>query len=389
MLSNCIPYLFVFLLLFAFAFEENKHSSALRVDIRGMSLIYIFFVFFIFLGMRGYIGADWLNYYPQWNRAPTLHDGWPKVLGYLRNSFFENGYSFYTILLKSIWPDYLFMQFVSAAIDFLILDKFFKRYISNHYYLGYVIFLMFQGLSIEIIILRNAKTIMLFLLSIKYVDSKKKNWIKYILLNLLGTLFHTSGLFYFLIMPIFIFKRHKKFELIFFILGIVISLLRINIIQYLVNLLAMFAPQGKILQKFIGYGSSEKFGAGYGISFTYFEHIFLFILLYRKIDKICEKDERLFVFWKLFLCFLFIYLYCSSMYILVERLPNLFYCSYWILLPAIYDTLTSKQKKIFWILVLLYGIERVTVAWHSKWAFYDNLLNGYQSRDYRERYLTY
>lgn len=382
-LSNTLPYIILFVLFSISAIGENGLPS--RKSSNELLKYFIFISYTYFFCCRAFIASDWLYYYPYFEKAPTLFDGSGNIKIFLQNSLFEKGYAFYNILLKTIYPNYLFLQFVSAFIDFLILHYFFKQYIPRYYILGWALYLIFQGYVFEIIILRNAKSIMLFLISIKYINQKKP--LKYFILNLLGLCFHTSAIFYLPIYFLGSIKRRPKIEIIVFFIGNIVYLLNIQWIKEILFNLPILPGRAQSMLNI--YLSSETFSSAYGLTIGYLERTFSFVLLYKYSFKLIDKDPKYRLFWYLFFLYICIYLFCSEMSILLERIPNLFVCSYWILYPCFYGSLKKDNKILFILIFLFYGVLKTMSLMNAKWAFYENFLSSYSSPQYRKQYLTY
>lgn len=382
-LFNTIPYIFLFLLFSFSAIGENglpfqKYSKEFFKYI-------IFLSFLYFFCCRAYIAADWLSYYPFFERAPTLFDGSQNIHKFLQNSIFEKGYAFYNVVLKTICSNYLFLQFVSAFLDFIVLHHFFKQYIPRHYILGWALYLIFQGYVFEIIILRNAKSIMFFLISIKYINQKKP--LKYFGLNFLGFLFHTSSIIYFPLYFLGRLKRKPKIEIFLFIFGNIVYLLNIQWIkEILINGLPIL--NGRLKSMLNIYLTSDKYSSAYGLTIGYLERSLSFILLYRYSFKLIKENSNFRIFWYLFLMYIFTYLFLSEIYILLERIPNLFVCSYWILYSHFYGSLKKRKKRIFVCIFVVYGILKIMSLMNAKWAFYENFLFFYSNPSYRKQYFT-
>lgn len=386
-LSYTLPYLLYLLicaLLFLNANTQYKIASAKKA-VYCVSLYTFFSVTIIFIGCRGYIGADWLVYKPFFDSAPTLIEH-NKIYRFISKSVFEKGFSIYVILVKSIYNDYLFFQFISFIIDILLLHIFFDRYCKKYYFLCWVFYWILQGYVFEMIILRNVKSIILFLLSIKYIEKRK--FLPYLFLNLLGFTFHSSSIIYFPLYFIALAKRRKIVEIILFIFGNCIYLLQI---KWFSNILIKFSTLffGRLSLILAAYLKSENFMSSYGITIGYIERLFTFCLFYKFSDTLISENPKNKVFYFLFLFYSYIFLFFSEILIILERIPNLFICSYWILYPQIYQRIKKDWKKFFLFLLIIYGLLRTMSLLNAKYAFYDNFIFGSLSPKLREQKYTY
>lgn len=127
-------------------------------------------------GFRGFVGWDWVNYYPAYQEIVPLFSR-----GYLNNydiGTFEGGFVTFMSVVKLISSNYHFFILICVVIDVSILHVFFKRHSSN-YAFSFLIFIALY-LGAELDILRNMKSIGLFLLSVKYIQQRR--FLPYLLL---------------------------------------------------------------------------------------------------------------------------------------------------------------------------------------------------------------
>lgn len=80
------------------------------------------------------------------------------------------------------------------------------------------------------------------------------------------------------------------------------------------------------------------------------------------------------VFINIFYLYIFSYLYLSELRILIDRIPIMFVCSYWILLPRLYKNLKKEYKAIFLVLFFFYSLVKGVIAHKDILALYDNML---------------
>lgn len=368
--SYTIPYvLFVCFSLGVFLLSSTTSKfpvlNTTRLELRYFYLLSVI----VFLGCRGLVGADWISYKKAFDNAPVLFAEKEKINYFLNHSLFEKGYCYFTIIIKTISHNYLLLQFIALFIDIIILHYFFMEYCNKYYFLAWALYFIFSGFMFEIIILRNAKSILLFCLSIKYAYERKI--FKYYALNLLALSFHASAIVYLPFYFILRIKRHKTIEILFFIIGNAMFLFHIAWLKTFLNLIPLPGRIGAITSWYLEQKNTSK---AFGLSIGYFERFFTFILFYKYLDVMIHKDDRVKIFWFLYLVYLAFYLYCSEVFIVIERMPNLFVCSYWILYVKLYDELKVSQKKIFMLCLLFYGVLKTVSLMNYNWAFYENFL---------------
>lgn len=371
-----VPYIFLFLIFFVLFVWENR----VRKKDGNIKMIRYFcmLIFFVFFGFRGYLDTDFVVYYPLYEMAPTITDGHgiSKFFSGLNEDYvvkIEPGFKMVLVLLKSISSDYFFLQIVSSLVDVLFLNYFFKKY-SPQYVLGFIMFLIFSGLIIEINLMRNSKALFLFIYALQFIKDRKP--VKYFACVGVALLFHSSAIFYF---PLYFFL-HKKMAPGFiwgtFILGNFLFLAQIKYLTPIVT--GIGSLLGGVYNLMAEGYSDDKFSStGYGISVGYLEKVFTFIILYKFYPKISEfiKDSRtLNIFFNLFFIYTITYFFLSEYSIFIDRITTLFVFSYWILYPYLYATFKPELKSLFTSVLLLFGIYKMYNSNSFILRKYENIL---------------
>lgn len=375
-----LPYILFFSVIFILSFRlTSGNAIALRCYSKTAE-IYTLLLFFVFFGLRGYVYSDCLTYEVFFSNLPSFFDGIKKVLFSYKKNGFEPGFFWISVIVKTIFPDYLALQFTLAVINFLVLFKLFDTYVPNHKNLCFLVFFCYYGIITYFNLLRNCLAISCFIISIKEVECK--NYLKYLAWNLFGALFHSSALVY---IPLYFLlgKEYKRRHILFmFVFGLFVFLLRI---RWLSVILASVAGHfsGHIVERIIRYMASEKFSASYGISFGFIERFINFVVVFWCSERLKRRNQYLNIILNIFYLYIFIWLYCSEMYILVQRLPLLFVFSYWIVLPSVFEVLGNENKKLFLIFVLSVGMMKIVKDNSNILMRYDNLLTGIQTVDER------
>jgi hypothetical protein len=178
-------------------YTTNKGQSIRTVR------IFTILGFLFFYGLRGYVFSDWYNYEYFFQNLTTFWSG--NFINEFNDNNREVGFFLYSVIIKSICPNYFFWTFISSFIDVLLLDVIFRRY-AKYYVLAFVVFYVFAADVMMFNYMRNIKSILLFLISLKYLHERK--FLPYILLNLAGISFHISALVY---IPLY-FVLHRRFS---------------------------------------------------------------------------------------------------------------------------------------------------------------------------------
>lgn len=351
-------YLIIALSQLTIKFDEKSHNFLNGV---------VLFSFIIFFGFRGYIGWDWHSYYPFFKDVNSIQN-----FNLESNATYDVGFVIFSAIIKSFTKDYNLFVIVNTLVDGILLHFFFKRYLSkNLYVFGFVLFIVMEGIILEVNLMRNIKGILIFLLSIRYIE--KRNFLKYFLLNLLGLSFHWSSIIFF---PLYFFI-HKKLNLkIFFgifIVGNILYLTQIEFIKPIIMLISNVVG-GTVKDKTNIYLNSSLFNNQYGITLGYLEKVCTSLLIMLYYNKLTEKHKANTIFINCYIIFIFINLYFSEISIIITRFGNLFIFSYWILVSQIIDLSKNALKYILFFLLSVYLNVRIMKITDNILFKYDNIL---------------
>jgi hypothetical protein len=299
-----------------FSEDEIKKEAVLK-------FILIFLVFI--LGTRGFLGWDWYFYYPSFMEETYIY---------------EKGYMFYASLIRSIFKNYTFYQFLTVCLDFIALYFIFKRY-CKYRIMAFAIFFSINGFHIEVELLRNIKAIILFLFSLKYIEERKI--IPFLILNIIGISFHTSAILY---LPMYFclnYRYKNKLILSLFIIGSFYYLSDFNGLKNLINYDWSFLP--KFLEnKITSYKEVIPEITNRGFNYYYIERTILFYFAYTyEENKVLKNSLYLYVL---------IFLFTSEFSIASLRIGILFVYSSWFILERTIEKVENKYIMIFIIMVL-------------------------------------
>lgn len=372
-MNFALPYIYYFISVFFGVF-----SSKTGKEFKKLTRILFLFITIYFIGLRGYIEADWLIYYPEWNNAPSFMDGLDEVISFFSKTFYEKGFVLLLIICKTLCKNYLFLQFVILLFTLFCLDKFLTIFCNKYYYLGACLFYLFGGYMLSIIMIRNCISVMLFLLSIPSLINK--NWKRYFLLNMIGVLFHTSSVFYF---PLYFVLRKKYNTLLIlsiWLFGNIVFLLQIPIASSIFSSVAglLFGNLGRLVTNYL---NSKQYNAAYGISIGFLERTVTFLLFFLNRKRFNSKSDV--VFLNMLYLYSFIFLWCTDFRIVVDRLPILIYCCYWVLYPRIYEFFEKRTKAVFLSLLIMYSVIKIVMFFGTPIGYYENICTG--AMTYEER----
>ena len=313
---------------------------------RKKHMLFVFSIILLigFLGLRGFIGWDWWAYYPSYNNLPGGFN-------------YEIGYEIWSNIFYKIGLSYHHFTFINTVADILILAYVLKKY-SKYPIFSMFLFLAVQGLSFEVDLLRNAKAVLLFVISIQFI--KERKIIPFLILNILGMTFHISSIIY---LPMyFILNRNysRKIILPLIILGNIYYIfdtkLFIHILEYMSSVLPA-AVGGKI----ISYLSIIPQNYKLPIGTLYFERLVTFIMvfffLYKEKGSREKENQYSLIMENSFYIFYLIFLFTSEFFIASTRIGILFIYANWFLWGDIIENLRNTKIKaaVFLIAVLIGG----------------------------------
>lgn len=354
-------------------FSENRE---LKRDI----YIFLIGILVIFFGTRGYIGYDWYNYKSNFEQSQN-------VLELIKNGFvvggFEKGYQFYCGTVRLFTANYINFNLVNTIIDFTLIYFILKKY-SKYPILSLFIFFGVYGIALEIDMIRNLKSILLFILSIEYIENRRIS--PFIALNILGFLFHTSSLLYFPMYFLLKIKWNRVFIFMIFILGNLYYFSNIRLIINGVDKVKDKIPGG-IGDKIAGYISIVPKDFPLGFSLFYLERIILFLIVFLIGKRLTEKRYGNIFANSLFLS-VFIFLYGAELSVITLRIGILFIYSYWFIIPMFFDIKSAPAIKLgVFILAALISIFRldnqINFEGNKEVYSYETVLLKHQSAEER------
>lgn len=392
-----IPYYFVFFLLLViyrkykrvlFYTEEGKTNTLLcdyATDVpllteitsknRKLLLRFAYLILTVFLGFRGYVNTDFVNYKPFFDSLEGFQNV-PEVLLLLG---WEPGFVVYTALCKLLIPNYFAWNIISTIIDLFLLYKIFERYSNNHI-LSLIVFFIVGSTALEFNVLRNAKAIFLFLYALRYIEEKKM-W-KYFGIIFISCLFHISSIMYFPLYFVLCKKWSKWILCSIFIGGQLIMFLHIGIMSDIISHFA-FSDAGR-LELLVGYIENND---SYSSLLGNIERIitmFIVIVLY---NKLTESKRCNVMFLNMYVLLYAVFTFCSESAVIVQRFQYMFIASFWILYPILIKYAKENKNIIIYLFILALLSMKLTLVARDPNLEYENILTGISDFDTRA-YIT-
>lgn len=364
-----IPYLCLvlyFILLFFLELQVKRQKTYLLKNmliirlLAGVGLL-------IFFGFRGFVGWDWTIYYPTFYNTP-------EIFSLHSDSFAESKYEPAFIILmsffKTISGNYHFFIFFNTLIDIVILLIFLKQFSKVSFSLSCLIFIVMGGIYLETDLLRNAKSIMLFLLSLRYL--RDRQLLPYLMLNLLGCMFHFSSLIYF---PLYFFLHKqisRKTIIMIFIIGILLYLLKIEYVKPLISKVSSLFGR-RASEAAWKYLNNDLYSISYGITLGFIERMITCSLILLYYHRLISDNKNNILFINSFVLYFIFFFYFAEIKIIPIRVGGLFYYSYWILIPSLLSVIIKRNNKILFLFyIFIYSLVKIA-------GISDNILYKYRS----------
>ncbi len=367
-----VPYALVALSLFCLYLIDKSNRNRDGYNSKRLLCVgYLILLFFI--GLRGFVMTDFISYYPYFD----MIDGMDSIPDVILLKGWEPGFVVYTYICKTIIPNYFAWNFISCAIDLWILYVILNRYSCNHF-LSLLVFFIVGGLPLEMNVMRNAKAIFIFLLSIRYIEERKL-W-HFLIMILIAMTFHLSAILY---IPLYFFinKKWPKWILVtIFVVGCVILFSHMSFLSQIANNLPLTMDEESrgsyLISQHLGETSS------YGLSLGTIERIITFIILSIIYRKYISHNDSDIIFYNMYFLLFIVFFYFSESHVVVQRFQYLFIPCFWIAYPSLFNKL-AKVRIIKYVFIA-FLIIKVLMSGNVPENKYDNLLFGIDS--YEKRY---
>lgn len=372
---NSLPYIAIVatLLLLYWCEQKPRGVPSARAKMSEAAGWAAFAVMLIFIGFRGHLYSDFINYYPFYNALPDIFH---LNTSFLRRYLFEPEFVVYSSLIKSLGFDYFGWVAIGTLIDLVVYRHLFRRY-TDSVVLPFIFFMAYNGLTIEFNLYRNAKAMDLFLLSLPALE--RRHAVRYMALNLLGTTFHLSSVVY---LPLY-FLLHRPMCRALRWGGIVfaniILLGGVSLIGEILQSLEAFRAMA-FYDKFLRHATNGT--AGYALSFGHIERTFTIVLFTAMYDRLERSRPSNRIFYNCLWLYYISFMLLHEVEVFVDRIPTLFVCGYWVLYSNI-STMKWRWRQVVMLIAMVLAMAKITIANQSIAARYENRIWGITS--YRER----
>lgn len=197
---NIYRLIFIFLIIL-FLFEDIIRKN--KKIYRNLKILVVIIIIFM-VGLRGLISFDSGNYYRAFKNIPNLFN---LSFAYLDKQVMENGYLILNSFIKTLYFDFWMVFFIVAAIS-LINISIFINYFSNYFFYSLTFYYIRWLFLKEFTQIRSGLACSFLYLG--FIQLHKNKYRNYILLIIIGSIFHKSILFG-LTFPIFNYFFNKKY----------------------------------------------------------------------------------------------------------------------------------------------------------------------------------
>ncbi len=377
-MTYSVPYVILILIYGLLADYYRRTDDAGKSNIN-MACVAIFFLFF---GFRGFVGQDWSNYYPVFDQISSANIG--DFFYSFDETAFEPGFVLLMLCCKSIFDSYHFMIFIVVSINAYLLFRFIFNNLSNPP-LALIVFLCMGGLIMELNLLRNSISILIFLNTLDYIRERKP--LPFFLWNLLGMTFHVSSILY---LPLYFFFHKRCPKWLFLSLLIAGNIVFLSGIKFVTPILiAVASSLGEVYVDLVeAYTEGKYADIQLTLSIGYIERVLSGILIYCYYDKLIELRKDNIMYINAFLIFYIMFFLFAEFAVIGGRLANLFTFCYWVLWLDLLKCISlPNNKKLYVGYLVIYCLLKIMGTATDETFYYDNLLTG--SKSYEERLYIY
>lgn len=367
--------IFLILSVLSFTFKTNSSHRILAY----VSML----VFVVFFGFRGYVQTDTLNYFELFESLPSIFKEIPS------NPHFDKGFLLYMAIIKTLGFNYIQFIFISSVIDLILLTILFRQYFSYKYYaLFFYLFLIFTGLEYEFNLMRNIKSMLLFFISIKYIYSRE--FVKFLILNLIGLSFHWSTIVFF---PLYFFLHKEMSSRTFcmiFVIGILIFLTMPYLLTSTLQSISANVQGYKFAEKISIYTEMEKFVIGKKFSPMDMALMMWYAVVSISYNKIKKTSSYTICFLNLFVLYFLFSCMSSGMILFRQRVAVLFEPACWLLFIWLLKSQKNLNKILIFSLIAVYGMLLSFIRTRNDIFFkYDNFILYEKVTPIEERFIIH
>lgn len=372
-----IPYIFILIILIFLSAQEKK--GLLKKEKVFKYCVFIFVVFFCF---RGYVGWDWMNYYPIFLNVDDLFhfSSSSFIIVYsntISSDIIEPGFIIYVSLLKTIWFNWHFFVIVTTIIPVIAISLFIKNNCKNYAFAFAIFFSLYPGLIIDL--MRNALSLSVFLFSLTLI--KQRKLIPFLIISIVGFSFHRTFISLVPLYFVYEMKIPKWLSILIFVICNIIFIAGIPVVTTIANELLPYLGDTASATKVNSYLNKDS-AVARGLTLGYFVRFVVFCLIIAKY-KVIQSDKNLNFFLNSYLIYIFITIGMSDMRSFVDRMEYV-YCFPFLVLYPYYETILAPRKRILYLsFIYLFCFLKLFSYTSSPMLKYETMFNG---KTFEEQY---
>ena len=355
-------------IMFAYVARIKKLRFCLQIS---------FFVIFLFLALRYNYGNDYKAYFEMFYDISQLSLDFETIKNIWTNSILANmflpGSDDLQVHVLSTEPGWLMLCILFRPFGFfamvaclalfncMVYYTFIKKYVPPDYYWFAVFLYVFSPnlMLVQMVVMRQSVAIAIFLISIQYI--LKKDFLRYALLILVATLFHTTAL---ILLPLYLlgvcnFKINTFVAIGIISLFVCLFLLTSPLSQVANVLVSSYAPKYEVYQ-----GTSSTVSTGLGVILNIL--LLIMLLLFIK-----YQDAELALLFKISILEIFV-IPLAMVVMMFSRIGFYFLP----VIMAVYPSALVKTKKAFstYPLPFKYAILITVISWNLFlfWTFFQS-----------------
>lgn len=315
--------------------DENKKQKKIVIAIMVILLS-------LLSGLRHYtIGNDTGNYLRHFEQI-TIYGA-----DAIKMSSFEIGYNVFEYLVSFFSSNYNVFLFIVSLVINTSVGVFIYKY-SRKAMFSFVLFILLRFFFGEMNIIREYLAIAVFLTSMKYIENRKL--IKFSIVTIIASLFHTSSLFAFAIYFLYDMKLTplKKYVLLVFCAGVCAFLYPLAI-----QMTSLLGVYGKYIPRFY---DSDELGNIIMTIISVVIYVFYHVVRRKYADGVMKEDviERKRLDFYENILFTIILLNTIAIRISIfDRVVLYFQMFYIIAIPNIIKMISNPKRRLLWYIIVL------------------------------------
>lgn len=315
------------------SYKNHQDNEKIKAILLNVSICALFFIG----AFRWKTGNDWYNYEIMFNKLGYINQLYTNTKVYIENyNDIELGYRIFNSLIKSVGLGFQSVLFLSNLFLMYALHRFIRKN-SKHYMLSVLIYYSIFFLHFNMSLIRQGFALGFFMIAIDKIY--ERHFLKFILITIIGSLFHISIL---VTIPVyFLYNLRIKKTLVTFILffAYVIRLLSISVSKFILIILPGFIISD--LEHYI-----DTYEAVSMLSFGNLERLIMAVIIIFTYEKIVDFNKNSKLSLNMYLIYLLFNLLLYENIGILTRIRFYFQLQYIILIPILLSLLKVRFNRL-------------------------------------------